>query len=109
MCLVQLKAQPRHTGRVSVDDLECSALEKALKEQVYRLAGQWEQGKLERLCSLQLKFFSKSCLLYALTNECSEGLHQPPDYTVIVLFRDAHQPLYPVFSICNKLAISCLR
>ncbi|KAL0033616.1 hypothetical protein WJX79_007938 [Trebouxia sp. C0005] len=27
-----------------MDDLECSALEKALKEQVYRLAGQWEQG-----------------------------------------------------------------
>ncbi|DBB00448.1 TPA: hypothetical protein ACH3X3_002163 [Trebouxia sp. C0006] len=40
----QPQAQPRQTGRVSVDDLECSALEKALKEQVYRLAGQWEQG-----------------------------------------------------------------
>ncbi|KAL3162195.1 hypothetical protein ABBQ32_009901 [Trebouxia sp. C0010 RCD-2024] len=33
----------RQTG-VVVEDLECSVLENALKEQVYRLTGQWQQG-----------------------------------------------------------------
>ncbi len=109
MCFVKLKAQPRQTGRVSVDDLECSALEKALKEQVYRLAGQWEQGKLVRLCNFQMSVFSICCLLCALTNDC-QGLH-PSHYnnTVVVLVKDVHQPLFPVFSLCKKLAISCSR
>ena len=33
----------RHTGD-GLEELECSTLEHALKEQVFRLAGQWEQG-----------------------------------------------------------------
>lgn len=39
---LQAPAQ-RQTG-VVVEDLECSVLENALKEQVYRLTGQWQQG-----------------------------------------------------------------
>lgn len=39
-----LQAQARRQTGGGVEDLECSALEHALKEQVYRLAGQWEQG-----------------------------------------------------------------
>lgn len=39
-----LQAQARRQTEGGVKDLECSALEHALKEQVYRLAGQWEQG-----------------------------------------------------------------
>ena len=36
-----------------MEELECSALETALKEQVYRLAGQWEQGMPFLLCILR--------------------------------------------------------
>ena len=38
------QAQARCQSGGGLEDLECSALETALKEQVYRLAGQWEQG-----------------------------------------------------------------
>ena len=38
------QAQPQRASLDVESDLECSTLESALKEQVYRLAGQWEQG-----------------------------------------------------------------
>ena len=41
---VLFQGSHRRTSHVVLEDLQCSALETALKEQVYRLAGQWEQG-----------------------------------------------------------------
>ena len=36
--------QAPRQGNVTVEELDCSDMENALKEQVYRLAGRWEQG-----------------------------------------------------------------
>lgn len=41
---VPFQAQAQRQTGVVVEDLECSVLENALKEQVYRLTGQWQQG-----------------------------------------------------------------
>ena len=43
-CIARLQASHGGTSRVAVEELESSVLERALKEQVFRLAGQWEQG-----------------------------------------------------------------
>ncbi|KAL3147491.1 hypothetical protein ABBQ38_014547 [Trebouxia sp. C0009 RCD-2024] len=47
---VPFQAQAQRQTGVVVEDLECSVLENALKEQVYRLTGQWQQGA-QRLSS----------------------------------------------------------